>query len=219
MLEHELQQLELLASTPGPLDDTFNTRAELPYGLTIDHVRQSMEEFLDFLGFVNQQLNGRELQRLESMIMPANFSSIVGEFMGSNLPKQCPTLAKNGYHNGHPDILPKGMYLGDAAQHVPEGIEVKASRYLSGWQGHNPEDIWLMVFVFESSRPSDASKEIQPAPFRFRRVVGAKLEQADWTFAGRSETSRRTITATVNRGGFDKMIANWIYESPGSGKR
>jgi hypothetical protein len=34
-----------------------------------------MQGFLDFLGFVNQQLNTRELQRLETMLMPANFSS------------------------------------------------------------------------------------------------------------------------------------------------
>ena len=39
-----------------------------------------MNEFIDFIGFVNQQLNGRGILRLETMLMPANFSSIVGEF-------------------------------------------------------------------------------------------------------------------------------------------
>ena len=39
--------------------------------------------------------------------------------------------------------------------------------------------------------------------------------QADWTFSGRSETSRRTITAGVNRSGYDKMVGNWIYKAPG----
>ena len=48
-------------------------------------------------------------------------------------------------------------------------------------------------------------------PFRFVKVVGAKIERADWQFSGRSETSRRTITASVKRSGYDKMQANWIY--------
>lgn len=67
-----------------------------------------MQGFLDFLGFVNQQLNTREIQRLETMLMPANFSSIVGEFMSANIPKYCRTLVKNRYHNGHPDLIPPG---------------------------------------------------------------------------------------------------------------
>ncbi len=57
--------------------------------------------------------------------MPANFSSMVGEFIVATIPKYCPTVVKNTYHNGHPDILPRGMYQGDSALHAPEGIEVK----------------------------------------------------------------------------------------------
>jgi hypothetical protein len=88
---------------------------------------------------------------------------------------------------------------------------------LKGWQGHNPEDVWLMVFVFDSNRPSDVAKGIAPKPFRFLRVVGARLTRQDWLFAGRSATSRRTITASVTPSGFQKMMTNWIYQAPGSG--
>jgi hypothetical protein len=45
--------------------------------------------------------------------------------------------------------------------------------------------------------------------------VGAQLEESDWKFAGRSETSRRTITASVTSSGYNKMMANWIYNAPG----
>lgn len=143
--------------------------------------------------------------------MPANFSSIVGECMSAAIPKYCPTLAKNQYHNGHPDLIPAGMFPGNSVQHASEGIEVKASRYLKSWQGHNPEQVFLMVFVFASSRPSDITKKIPPLPFRFVAVLGANLEKSDWLFAGRSETSRRTITASVMKSGYQKMSANWIY--------
>ena len=135
------EDLELKACTPHPLHgEGFNFSADLPYGLEVDHVRSSMNAYIDFLGFINQQLNTRGLQRFEKMIMPANFSSMVGEFMGVTLPEFCPTIAKNNYHNGHPDIVPAGLFVDDAVQHSDKGIEIKASRYLRGWQGHNPED-------------------------------------------------------------------------------
>lgn len=208
-------ELELRACTPRPLHpDGFNREAKLPHGLQTGHVHAAMNDFVNFLGFINLQLHTREMERLETMLMPANFSSIVGEFMASSIPKHCPTIVKNQYHNGHPDMIPKGRFPGDAVQHADEGIEIKGSRYLKGWQGHNPEDTWLMVFVFDSNRPVDAAKGIAPRPFEFVMVVGARLTKEDWLFAGRSETSRRTITASVTKSGYEKMTANWIYKVP-----
>lgn len=188
-------------------DKAFNPTADLPYGLKTVHIRKAMGDFIDFLGFVNTQLNTREIHRLEVMLMPANFSSIVGEFLTSAIPKYCQGLAKNRYHNGHPDMVPAGMFDNDAVQHSPHGVEVKASRYLKAWQGHNPEDIFLMVVVFDSNRPKDT----EPRPFRFLMVIGAKLTKKDWLYSGRSETSRRTITASVTESGYQKMVANWVY--------
>lgn len=173
-----------------------------------------MNDFVEFLGFINQQLHARGLERFESMLMPANFSSIVGEFMITTIPKYCSSLVKNQYHNGHPDLIPAGLFPNNAVLHANEGIEVKASRYMKGWQGHNPEETWLMVFVFDGNRPSDTFKGIQPKPFRFVKVAGASLTKADWSFSGRSANSRRTITASVTNSGYQKMMANWIYQDP-----
>jgi hypothetical protein len=190
----------------------FNHLATLPYGCTVEHIHAAMGEFVKFLGFLNRELVRRHLPRLEGLLMPANFSSIVGEFLVWNLPRFCSSLAKNAYHNGHPDLLPKGRFSGDMAQHASEGIEVKASRYFRGWQGHNPEDTWLLVFVFDSNRPKDSER--QARPFSFQLVAGAKLLKNDWLFAGRSATSRRTITASVTRSGHEKLMSNWIYKAP-----
>jgi hypothetical protein len=156
-----------------------------------------MEEFADFLGFINTQLHARKLERLESFLMPANFSSMVGEFMASAIPKHCKTVFRNTYHNGHPDIVPANTYPQNAIQHGPEGIEIKGSRNPRGWQGHNAEETWLMVYVFDCNSSRDAGLGVDPKPFRFVKVVGAKLLKSDWQFSGRSATSRRTITASV----------------------
>jgi len=201
-----------------PNPDGFNQNAVIPYGVTIEHVRLAMVEFTGFLEFIDTQLVTKGLERFQDMLMSANFSSMVGEFMGAAIPKYCKTIVKNTYHNGHPDMLPVGKYQNNSAMHAgADGIEIKASRYMTGWQGHNAEDVWLMVFVFESGRTSDKSKGIAQKPFRFIKVVGALLEKADWNFSGRNEGSRRTITASVTKTGYAKMMANWIYQAPGLG--
>lgn len=211
----EPDAVERQACTPVPLSLAgFNPRCVLPHGLETGHVRGAMEAFLEFLGFINEQLNSRSMPRLESFMMAANFSSLVGEFMSSNIPRFCPSLVKNRFHNGHPDLVPQGMYPRNSVQHASVGIELKASRYLRGWQGHNAEDTWLMVFCFESNTSQQGAEvNCRPQPFRFVKVVGADIVEADWNFSGRSETSRRTITASVTRSGFEKMEANWIYRA------
>lgn len=86
---------EIQSCTPHSLRlNGFNPQAALPYGLETFHLQQAMQDFLDFLGFINSQLNIKGIEQLEKMLMPANFSSVVGEFMTSAIPKYCNTLAK-----------------------------------------------------------------------------------------------------------------------------
>jgi hypothetical protein len=191
----------------------FNPDAMLPYHLTNMHLQSAMEEFLDFLGFMNGQLYARAIPRLETFLMPAAFSGLVGEFMNQAIPKYCPSLVKNSHHNGHPDLIPKGLFANDSVQYTHEGIEVKGSRYKGGWQGHNPERGWLLVFHFEANSANESKGQFVPRSFRFVAVYAADLVLEDWTYSGRSETSRRTITASVNPHGMQKMRANWIYRA------
>ena len=204
--------MEKAACVPGEITEgDFNPKVELPYGLTTGQIAAAMSDFIDFLGFINGQLHEQGIVRLESMLMPANCSSIVGEFIITAIPKHCPDLVKNQYHNGHPDLIPKGRFPEDSVQHSTEGIEVKSSRYRRGWQGHNPGEVWLMVFVFDCNRPRDLGGNAAPKPFRFLEALGAQLQRDDWLFSGRSATSRRTITASVTNSGYQKMADNWIY--------
>ncbi len=197
---------------PEPIEEAgFNPNAVIPFGVKPAHVRAAMQDFIEFLTLIDTQLHTKDMDSLENTMMQANFSSLVGEMMGARIPKHCPTVVKNLYHNGHPDVLPAGKYPKDAAQHAgSDGIEIKASRYAHGWQGHNAEDVWLMVFVFQSGRKGPKVKAT-PA-FKFLLVAGAMLTKADWQFSGRSEKSRRTITASVKPAGATKMMSNWIYK-------
>ncbi|MBX9583695.1 MAG: hypothetical protein K2X87_25615 [Gemmataceae bacterium] len=206
---------EARAYTPAPIDPGgFNPDADIPYGLTTAHVRAAMEEFVDFLGIVNGALHRKRLPRLETMMMPANFSSMVSDFVTTAIPKHCTGLVRNLYHNGYPDLIPANSFPGDSAQYADRGVEVKGSRYDSGWQGHNEEDCWLMVLVFRSNRPGDAVKGVGPVPFGFEAVYLAQLTKADWKFGGRAGRSRRTITAAVTAAGCRRMKENWVYRAP-----
>lgn len=199
------------ACVPIPVTrEKLNAECILPYGLSVEHVYLAMRDFVNFIGFVNQQLFTQGIPRLESFLMPANFSSIVGEFMNMTIPRYCQTLAKNRFHNGRPDLIPDGLFPNNSVQYSEEGIEIKASRRAAGWQGHNPESVWLLVFRFSSNSASEPFPV--PIPFQFSGVYAAKLDKEDWRFSGRSETSRRTITASVTNSGVLKMKANWVYE-------
>lgn len=191
----------------------FNKNAIIPHGCTIEHIEKAMTDFVDFLTFIDKQLASKNMERLEDFVMPANFSSIVGEFMSASIPRYCLSIKKNKYHNGHPDLVPTDYYDGDSILHGEVGIEIKASRHSTGWQGHNPEDTWLLIFIFESNSPRDKESKAPIIGFKFKEVLGAQLKKKDWTFSGRSETSRRTITASVNRSGYEKMSKNWIYRN------
>src|SRR5258707_14152113 len=91
---------ERAACRPLPLNaDGFNPRTVLPHGLEVKHVLAAMQEFIDFLGFINPQLRRRNIPRLESFMMPANFSSLVGECINAAIPRLCSGLAKISYHN------------------------------------------------------------------------------------------------------------------------
>ncbi len=58
------QNLEAIACQPLPVTpDGFNPNANIPYGCTTEHIRLAMNDFVDFLGFINQQLHTKGLGR------------------------------------------------------------------------------------------------------------------------------------------------------------
>ena len=154
---------ETSACTPQPLTQNgFNQNCILPYGLSIEHIEKAMHDHLDYLRLINQTVNSAGKLRLESLLMPANFSSMVGEYLNTMLPKYCLDLVKNQYPNGHPDLIPSNRFENNAVQHSSEGIEIKASLHSSRWQGHNAESVWLMVYVFDNNTSNDWIKKETP---------------------------------------------------------
>ena len=219
--EQARKSASLDASAEPPEANGFNPAAVLPFGLAIEHVHRAMTDFIDFLRFINGELTSQRIAQFEDLLTTSNFSSIVSEFLSVTIPKHCPTLAKNNYHNGHPNILPVDTHPNNSIKEGrADGIDIRASRYLENWRRHSGEDSWLMMFVFQSGRLDP--KVTQQLGFKFLIVAGGPLEKYEPTsdsFAtshtatshaatGHAATGRHVIT----KGAAQKLMANWIYK-------
>lgn len=190
----------------------FNHEVRLPYGLRVGEIKAAIDDIYDFLHNVNRFLVDRGWDRLEEMLSAATFSGVISELVVEGVSKRSATVVKNRHHNGRPDLVPRGYYENDGCSRGADGIEVKASRWSTGWQGHNVENGWIMIcqyFVDVDTEPlADRS------PTRVDRVMCAELDEADWSFSGRSQTSRRTPTASIRRSGVLKLATNAAYVDP-----
>lgn len=190
-----------------------NRNASLPYGLQVAEVEVAVAETYRLLNGLNDYLVGAGFHSLEDLLLGNSFSGIISEFLVKNMARASAVLEANLKVGGHPDLLPKGHYSSNLVLKGSEGIEVKSSVQRGGWQGHNPEECWLMVFRYAVGDQEDGTK----LPFTFVEVLCAKVEKSDWTFSGRKGDSRRTPTASLKASGVEKLRRNFLYRIPGVG--
>ncbi len=199
---------------PKRLDPRYvNQHVILPYGLTISEVEESVAETYRLFHGLNDYLVDSGFRPLEDLLLGNSLSGIISEFLVKNIARASTTLEANIKVGGHPDLLPKGYYSSNLILKGDEGIEVKASIQQGGWQGHNPEDCWLMVFRYVVGEQDTG----ELASLTFVEILCAKLTKSDWSFSGRRGTSRRTPTASITTAGVEKLRGNFLYRLPGVG--
>lgn len=189
-------------------------RVALPYGLTATGIVASISDLYAYLHALNSASIEHGYDRLEDIMLPAGFSGLLSELFVRAIARQHaheqPGVARNQRPGGRPDLVPRAVYPGDSVHRGDQGIEVKASGNATSWQGHNPETGWLMVMQVAIDRQT--SPVYDRAPTEVVRVLIANLAETDWTYSGRSEDSRRTPTASINRAGRDKLVAGTVYQ-------
>jgi len=195
------------------LDPAFiNWNAKLPYGLTVDEVVKGVEKACALFFEVNNFLVGKELDRLEDLLLGNALSGMLSEVLVKSLSDCSKTLVRNEKVGGHPDLIPRGKYPGDSVLHGNQGIELKSSKQRGGWQGHNPEDSDLIVFRYVLG--DGEQKPEERTPVTFVQILAAHIKKDEWSFSGRKGESRRTITASITEAGVHKLRANPIYQDP-----
>ena len=175
------------------IPEYINQHVNLPYGLCVNEVELGVSETYRLLHGINDFLIGGGFRPLEELLLGNSFSGIISEFLVKNIARVSKTLDANLKVGGHPDLLPKGQYSSNFVLKGDEGIEVKTSIQRGGWQGHNPEDCWLMVFRYAIGVQSNG----ETLPLTFLEILCAKLLRSDWSFSGRKGASRRTPTASI----------------------
>jgi hypothetical protein len=199
---------------PTQLDSKYvNCKVSLPYDLTIDEVTTAVTETYRLFNGVNNFLTTSGFRPLEELLLGNSLSGILSEFLVKNVARSSRSLVANLKVGGHPDLLPKGYYSSNLILKGEEGIEVKASIQRGGWQGHNPEECWLMVFRYIVGKQNDN----QVVPLTFVEILCAKLTKQDWSFSGRKGASRRTPTASITTTGVQKLRNNFLYRLPNFG--
>jgi hypothetical protein len=203
---------------PEALLDDANEGTVLPYGMTARAVVRAINDVYAYLNALNRASIEHGYDRLEDLMQPAGFSGLLSNLFVRSVARECatmnPGLAMNQLGGGRPDLVPRAMYSGDSVLRGDEGIEVKVSRYGKGWQGHNPETGWIVIV--QVGIDTSTSPVYDRSPTIVNRVLIGNLTIEDWTYSGRSETSRRTPTASINRGGYLKLAQGVIYSKRGA---
>jgi hypothetical protein len=188
----------------------FNPRAEYPFELRRQDFELTMQDVYDFFFDVNRALIQRKLQRLDDTLRPAIMSGLLSDMLTAALAKHSRTLTVNNFHNGHPDLVVKGIYPGDAVKSGVEGVEIKTTRKPGGAvDTHGARDQWMCVFVYVVDNLTEPA--IDRRPMSFREIYLAQVTKDDFRRNARGELGTRT--ATLHKAGVEKLRRNWIYKS------
>lgn len=187
---------------------SFNPNCILPYELTIDSIFKAIDATHELLNQFNTFLVSKKYPRLEELMLGNSFAGLLSEVIVKNLADNSRQLVRNIKIGGYPDLIPKGKYLNNSVLRG-EGIEIKTSKQPGRYQGHNPEEGWIMIFRYSVDTLTEPIKNRSPA--EIQEVMAAKLDSKDWSFSGRTGQSRRTITASIIKSGMNKLRENIVY--------
>lgn len=192
--------------TPDP--DKFNHERNLPYDLRIADFQLAMQDIYDFFFDVNEYLSHKGLRRLDDMLRPAAMSGLLSDMLTSSVAQHSRALVENQYHNGHPDLLVRGVYPGDSIASGSQGVEMKSTRKSGGAvDTHGAREQWMCVFVYQVDTESEPASERQP--MKFTEVYLGHVSRDDFRRNKRGELG--TDTATLHREGIGKLREQWVY--------
>lgn len=167
-----------------------------------------MQDVYDFFNDVNRFLTRKGLGRLEDTLRKAILSGVLSDMLTASLAAHSRTLVENRHHNGHPDLVVKGVYPDDSVKSGVEGVEIKTTLKKGGAvDTHGARDQWFCVFVYQIDNFTEPAGDRQP--LRFTEVYLAEVTTADFRRNERGELGTRT--ATLHADGVAKLRESWVY--------
>jgi hypothetical protein len=170
-----------------------------------------MDDIYVLLDNINSGLTSRALLRIEESVRGAIYSGLLSDLIAEALAKHSMGLVKNGFNNGHPDLLPRGKYVNDSIRSAPDGVEVKVTGKRGGAVDmHSDRPAWYAIFRYETDHVTQPV--VNRAPTKFTDIWLGQLVAGD--FRKNPRGARGTRTATPHAQGMQKMRAAWVYRDP-----
>lgn len=199
-----------MAITRNSVKGNFNSNATLPYELRLKDFELAMQDVYDLFYDINESLVEKGLQRIEDMLArrKATLSGLLSDLLTASLAKHSRVLVENRWPNGHPDLVVKGRYPGDAVKAGVDGIEIKSTKNKSAAVDmHGARDQWLCVFVYRIDSITEPATDRRPLDF-----IGVYLgEVVTSSFRKNARGELGTRTATLDREGIKGLRSGWIY--------
>lgn len=176
------------------LNGIFDESIPLPDGLTRDHLENAMVTVRKIFEAINNGLLEYDLPSIDKLIRLNQYSGMVSDFLTRMLDKV--SEFKKTPNTAFPDL---------ENPRTGVGVEVKATTR-APWStvGHNVASGWFLVAEY------DIDGKDLPS---FRTIWIGELVEDDFIWRGRSDTSRRTITASVKKDSWDKKMKKVFQRS------
>jgi hypothetical protein len=188
----------------------FNTQAALPFSLRLEDFQFAVQDVYDFFFDVNTSLAAKGLDRLDDTLRPAIMSGVLSDMLTASLAKHSRTLTVNAYFNGHPDLVLRGQYPGNAVKAGEQGIEIKTTRKAGGAvDTHGARNQWMCVFVYRVDNETEPAMNRQA--MSFTEIYLGQVAIEDFRRNERGELGTRT--ATLDARGIAKLRQSWIYRA------
>jgi hypothetical protein len=188
----------------------FNAKAALPFSLRLEDFRLAVQDVYDFFFDVNTSLAAKGLDRLDDTLRPAIMSGVLSDMLTASLAKHSRTLTVNAYFNGHPDLVLRGQYPGNAVKAGEHGIEIKTTRKPGGAvDTHGARNQWMCVFVYRVDNETEPA--INRQAMNFTEIYLGQVAVEDFRRNERGELGTRT--ATLDARGIAKLRGSWIYRA------
>lgn len=181
---------------------------QLPYELRASDFGSAMQDVYDFFFDVNSSLVARGLRRLDDMLRTAALSGILSDMLTESLARHSRSLTQNGYSNGHPDLLVRGVYPDNSIRSGDQGLEVKSTVKKGGAvDTHGGRDQWMSVFVYSVDNKTEPA--VNRRPLTFSEVYVASVSVGDFRHNDRGPLGTRT--ATLHADGLKILRSGLLY--------
>ena len=188
--------------------DKFNEARDYPFNLRKEDFAIAIQDVYDYFFDVNTLFDHKGLPRLEETLRAANMSGMISDMLTASLAKHSRSLCQNNFHNGHPDLLVRGIYANDSIKSGVEGVEIKTTRRKGGAvDTHGAREQWMCVFVYDVDGTTEPARDRRAT--LIPEVYLAHVTVDDFRRNERGELGTRT--ATLHREGIAKLRQSWVY--------